>query len=324
MKFRLLVLGAIICAISLQDVYAQFGGVAGLKIGKLGGLQGRGRQASKQSELPGWAQGANQTAQDTLEDVISTFRKKRFKAITGTRVYDAVTGDLIDDARVVFIDEDEKANYYDDGRTGNDLVAGDEIFTNVEISDKDYIGPTMQRVKESLIQALYEVDRLDPVMFRGESLMALDERQKSERSVKWKMQPASGGLGKILVEVATERPVDVPNYYVEEEKKDKKIGGESGWAKVFLDQYRIEAGNLQSEFFKVYVPQPPEHPRMEPPSGDWWPFTALQSGASSSEDFDEDGKRLAPGESAQGGPSNNRAARQARRGTSGGTRYLNF
>jgi len=289
MKIRILLLSALMGVLSLQDVQAQFGGVV-----KMGGrnrnAQNRGGPGGARggAGTPAWAQGANEQVRDTIGQIESTLKVKRYKAISGTRIYDAVTGELLDDARMVVIGEDEKANYYDDGRTGNDQVAGDEVFTNVEISDNVFISPVMQRVKESLIQALYEADRLDPVMFRGESIMALDDRQKSDRSVRWRMQRASKGVGRVLVQVPTERPVDVPNYYVEEENKDKKIGGESGWAKVFLDQYRLEAGNLQSEFYKVHIPLPPPRPSMEPPASDWSAFSGLeQDGLASAADFEE-------------------------------------
>ena len=80
---------------------------------------------------------------------------------------DAITGELLDEPKVIRITDEEKESYFDDGTNG-DAVAGDGIYALVwPTNDTDFISAGNQRLKQMLIQSLYEVDRIDPVDVAG-------------------------------------------------------------------------------------------------------------------------------------------------------------
>lgn len=227
-------------------------------------LSGTGRAAQRGAAVKGAVQ--------------AVVLKKRIKVITGNRVTDAVTGELLDDAREIMVDEEKKSEYFDDGTHG-DLVAGDGQFTRItELTG--VLGPNNQRIKEQLIQAVYEVSRLDAQEFYGHTLMAADHSSRPERDRRWAMvDNPKGGPGFRFSEVSTEKSVIVPSFWDEEMNRDQKIAGPSGWARTFLDDYRIAKGGLDSNFYTPYVPEPPSIPKVPPPDAEFWnPFTVGPAG----------------------------------------------
>lgn len=207
-----------------------------------------------------------------VDSTIQKILKKQITVIAGDRVTDAVTGELLDDAREIRVDEDTKDEYYDDGTHG-DLVAGDGQYTRVnEITG--VIGPNNQRIKEQLIQALYEASRLDGREFYGHTLVSTDHSTRPERNVRWALvEPPADRVGFRISEIATDKTVKVPDFWEEEASRDVKIAGPNGWARSFLDEYRVEKGGLTSDFYPPYVPNPPSIPKLPPPSAEGWtPF----------------------------------------------------
>lgn len=203
------------------------------------------------------------------QGVVQMVLKKKITVIAGKRVTDAVTGELLDDAREIRVDEDKKAEYFDDGTHG-DLVAGDGQYTRIE-EITGVLGPNNQRIKEQLIQAVYEISRLDAREFYGHTLMSADNSTRPERNVRWAMVEApEGRAGFRLSEVSTEKSVEVPNYWDEQMSRDEKIAGPNGWARTFLDEYRVVKAGLDSNFYTPYVPEPPSIPRVPPPSVEGW------------------------------------------------------
>lgn len=201
-----------------------------------------------------------------------TGQTPKVRALVGERVYDALTGELLDDARFVMIEETETEEYYDDGTHG-DLTPEDGVYARVTIRS-DAVGPENQRIKERLIQAIYETNRLDPVEFYGYTVMAQDHRIRPRRSRQWKVVRGTSGAGLRLTELAVDRPVQISNYWDELVKKDERIGGEDGWAENFLSDYRINKSDIRSDFHSVYIPHPPTMPTVPPPGDDdWTPFT---------------------------------------------------
>lgn len=198
----------------------------------------------------------------------------RIKAISGQRVFDAVTGELLDDAREIMIDESQKSSFFDDGATGGDITADDGVFTNFTVSRGEYIGQSNQRLKEMLIQALYEADRIDPLEFFGYSLMTTERIEHAPRSRRWKMVQSETGVGYTLQQVDSSTPLEVPKYQEKIREKDDKLAGKDGWAAVFLDEYRLNKGELKSELYPIYIPQPPTPPSIVPPTAAGWePFS---------------------------------------------------
>lgn len=196
----------------------------------------------------------------------------RVKAIVGTRVFDAVTGELLDDAQLVNIDQAEIQNMglVDDGSQG-DRLPEDGEFAKVDQS-REYIGQANQRLKERLIQAIYSAEQLNPLDFYGFNIMTTERSSPAPRSRRWRLvKDPDGGPGKTLAEVATEKPLEVPKYREWEMERDRKVAGKDGWAIRFLDEYRTDKGNIDSEFYTIYIPQPPVVPTVPPPPG-WNPF----------------------------------------------------
>lgn len=205
-----------------------------------------------------------------LSGVVPRALRPRIKAIAGERVFDAVTGELLDDARIVMIDESQKDSYYDDGTNG-DVTAEDGIYARVT-ERRDVLGQSSQRIKERLIQALHELDLLDPIEFYGHSILTTEKTEHAPRNRRWKIVEAEGrSLGFRLVEIATEKPLVVPKYREQQSRKDAKLRDE--YAVLFLEEYRKEKKNLHSEFYPLYIPRPPTPPSVPPPPQNAWiPF----------------------------------------------------
>lgn len=196
----------------------------------------------------------------------------RVKAIMGTRVFDAVTGDLLDDAQLVNVDQAEIQNLglVDDGTQG-DRIPEDGEFAKVDQS-REFIGQANQRLKERLIQAIYSAEQLNPLEFYGFNIMTTERTTPAPRNRRWRLvDDPDGGPGKTLAEVATEKPLEVPKFREWEMERDRKVAGKDGWAIRFLDEYRTDKGKIDSEFYTIYIPQPPVVPSVPPPPG-WSPF----------------------------------------------------
>lgn len=222
-----------------------------------------GNQTPAAPAIPGDLGAVGESIQEALAPKV--------KVISGTRVFDAVTGELLDDARIKWVSESEKDLYYDDATHG-DEVEGDGVYTKVD-STHEFISQSNQRLKERLIQALVVSDELNPLDFYGYSLMTTERNSHPPRNRRWRIVRDPEGIGFKLEDVPAEKPLKVPKLQEEQRRKDEKIAGEDGWAKLFLEEYRISKGNMDSQFYPVHVPQPPDMPRLAPPPGELWtPF----------------------------------------------------
>ena len=198
----------------------------------------------------------------------------KITVITGTRVFDAVSGFLLDDAQMKRVPATEQGNYYDDGTHG-DLEPEDGIFTFVE-DRNDVIGQSNQRVKEQLVRALQLADEYTPQQFFGLRLLTLQRTVAAPRTRAWAMTRDPNGVGHMLEEREVEQPVTVPNYRDKQMEKDSRI--KNDWAFRFLQEYRVNKDSLTSDFYSMYVPQPPPLPAVAPPPGvQWRPFSDPQS-----------------------------------------------
>lgn len=227
--------------------------------------QARGAAGPAQ-QLPGGA--AAQPGTSPFGQAMQQFRT--IKVISGTRVFDAVTGELLDDADEIEIPETEKENYFDDGTHG-DVQAEDGKFTRVT-ERSDVIGWMHQRFKEALIEKIQMAERMDPLEFYGLTLLSTERYEPEPRKLAWQLVPNSdGGPGMTLAERPTEAPIRVPKQREMIQRKNEKLigpeGQEGGWAYDFLERYRIDKGELRSEFYSPYVPLPPRPPESQPPAG---------------------------------------------------------
>ena len=193
----------------------------------------------------------------------------KITVISGVRVFDAISGELVDDVIKKKVDESEKDKYFDDGTHG-DMVAGDEIYTRVDGEQRDVIGAASQKVKERMITALKVAADYGPIEFYGYTLMSTDRQQPIPRNEAWTLtKDPSGGPGLVLAERAVDKPIEVPKYRDKMREKDAKV--KDDWSLRFLQEYRKKKDDLSSEFFPVYLPQPPRPPATLPPVG-WTPF----------------------------------------------------
>ena len=191
----------------------------------------------------------------------------KITVITGTRVRDAVTGELLDDPVKKKVPVSEKSKYHDDGLNG-DMVANDQEYTKID-ERNDMIGHSNQRVKEQLVQALLVAESYNPLEFYGYNLMSTDRQEGQPRNRAWKIVPDPKGRGMMLAEVPVEKPLKVPKYRDKQTEEDIKV---KDWSLRFLQEYRKNRDSMTSEFFPLYIPMPPQVPATIPPIG-WTPFS---------------------------------------------------
>ncbi|MBN1516440.1 hypothetical protein JXA32_07705 [Candidatus Sumerlaeota bacterium] len=159
----------------------------------------------------------------------------RKTVLTGARVQDRITHKLLDDVYYIRVTDDEFNQMVplpsDDGEWP-DLTANDKIYSNFDQTDK-YLSPESNQLKLRVIRMIELAENLGPLDFYGVHAAATD--------------PFS----------------TLPNYYVEEENRDKKI---REWVDQFLKDYRREPDNPDStDFWPLYVPEPPRKPYMAAP-----------------------------------------------------------
>lgn len=259
-------LGEFDTAMQMNDTLSG-GPVGGSNVGNLALQRAQGLQGGAPGQQGAGLDfnAAGQAAQGAVDRVIP-----RITVIKGTRVFDAITGQLLDEPREMQVPSSEKELYYDDGTNG-DLVAGDGEYSKVEVND-EYIGPGNQRVKEQLISALQSANQMDPLQFYGLNIMSTERREAAPRNRVWKLNPdPAGGPGLILEEQETEEPLRVPKYRERQQQKDYRV--KEDWSYRFLQEYRLNKDSLTSEFYKMHIPMPPVPPNTRPPNEDLWiPF----------------------------------------------------
>jgi hypothetical protein len=150
----------------------------------------------------------------------------------GERLICHRTGQVLQDAREINILASMVGSYYDDGKQGNDAVAGDNIYTNIIIS-REHLSPEAHLIKTRLVQTLQYASELTPKNFN-------------------------------LVRVATTEPLsDLPKEVDLERERDKALGD---WAQRFLSEYRKVPDQMDGEFYPTYMPPPPQAPNIPLPS----------------------------------------------------------
>lgn len=158
------------------------------------------------------------------------------KVLVGKRVYDAVTGALLEDAMVVPVRVTEQDQYFDDGIHDNG-IAGDGIRGNVVTVKDQYIGAETNGIKNRLIRVVRDSEAMTPMEFFRHHVATIDPRESNP---------------------------EIPNLLTLERQRDELL---QDWNNKFLADYRIEKDNPQSEFYQLYVPKPPRPPQFRPPAG---------------------------------------------------------
>jgi hypothetical protein len=162
---------------------------------------------------------------------IATPAIKWVKVLAGERVKDAINGSLLEDVHYEYVPETMlKDNFYDDGTHG-DQEAGDGLYTNIT-ERTDVLGQQSNDVKLQMLSLLATTEDMSPLDF-------------------------------FRLHVTTSEPISsVPNSLKEESLRDERL---KEWNRTFLRPYRKKPDDPTSEFYPVYVPQPPRVPVNNPP-----------------------------------------------------------
>ncbi len=206
----------------------------------------------------------------------------------GERITCHRTGEILQDAREISILADSAGQYYDDGESGNDAAAGDNIYTNITVSS-NFISPEANVIKTKLIRTLQfvspppdssqEEESLESLVLQDLQALAAESGVDLKRYVLAPRQTSSLQYFNNLtpmqfsqVSVATTEPLSpLPKLVDLEQKQDEKI---REWAIDFLDEYRMNPGQMESEFYPTFIPPPPRAPNIPLPTT----FTPVASG----------------------------------------------
>lgn len=154
------------------------------------------------------------------------------KAWGGTRIKDARTGEILQDAKEIDVLETwiDNGEYVNDGKTKND-GAVDDIYTNITVVS-NRISPESAVVRSKLIRTLAYTENLSPMEF-------------------------------FQVRVATTEPLSpLPKVLDLETDRDKAL---SEWFETFLGDYFTEDENGDRILIPTYIPPPPRAPNIPLP-----------------------------------------------------------
>jgi hypothetical protein len=155
------------------------------------------------------------------------------RVLSGERIYCAVTGKILQDAQWYFVwQSDAQQNFYDDGTHG-DPQAGDKYFSNITTRN-DLVAPQVWRTFRQTKKMIRSAEEKDPLSFFGLSAVTTDPDSR------------------------------LPQYIDKERERDQRI---REWNKNFLRPYRVNPDDVESEFYKPYIPSPPSPPDVDVPPG---------------------------------------------------------
>jgi hypothetical protein len=156
---------------------------------------------------------------------------KQILVLTGVRVTDAWSGALLEDIHYEYRPETEKGEFYDDGTHG-DLQAGDNIWTNYS-EDNHVLSPESNRIKLIYLRMLSLGEDTNPLEF-------------------------------FRIPVATEEPLsNLPRLSDQEKDRDETFLRQ--WQRQFLSRYRQDENDPTSDFYPIFVPNPPRPPETPAP-----------------------------------------------------------
>jgi len=182
--------------------------------------------------------------------------------LTGRRVYDAVSGGLLEDAVEIAVRPTdvtgEESRFLDDGLHDNG-IAGDDIRGDVQTFTGQYIGQFSNLMKNYLIHAVRNAENIDPMVYYGYYVSKIDPPLEG---MKRYGLPLPGEQDELRVK---EPLPDMPNVLDLENDRDELV---RQWNHEFLAEYRVTPEDPQSEYFPVFIPSPPLTPTNYPvPNG---------------------------------------------------------
>ncbi|MGI8908747.1 MAG: hypothetical protein ACR2IE_19925 [Candidatus Sumerlaeaceae bacterium] len=156
--------------------------------------------------------------------------------LIGKRVYDAVTGALLEDAFQQTVLQSEQDKYADDGVLDNG-IAGDGVRGSVTTIRDKYVGAETNSIKNRLINLVRNSENMSPMVFYGFHVMAVDPTTQHRA---------------------------MPNLLEKEAQRDESL---RDWNNKFLADYRVDKNDPRSEYYQLYVPAPPLVPKYPAPPG---------------------------------------------------------
>jgi len=173
--------------------------------------------------------------------------------LTGRRVYDAVSGGLLEDALEITVRKEDADAYPDDGINDNG-IAGDGVRGNVNTSRNQYIGYYSNLIKNYLVHAVHNAEQIDPMVYFGAHIAKMDPTPTEGLKRYGRPLPGDSDLEQV-VQVGT--VPEMPSIINLERDRDELV---KRWNKTFLARYRVDPNDPQSEYFPVFVPSPPLTP----------------------------------------------------------------
>jgi hypothetical protein len=207
------------------------------------------------------------------------------EVLVGKRVFCAVCGNLLEDAFRIKQPVTEQDKYLDDG-THDNGIAGDGIRGNVETIKGQYIGAECHDVQNRLINVVNNAENIVPPriiaqrdQWGGYDYELPDQREARLSNRYSRMADQDSVLHFFGVHVATLDPFDpdpkVPRLLEKEQQRDDLL---RDWNARFLANFRVNKNDPQSQYFQLYVPEPPQLPKYPMPPGYVAPQTLGQPG----------------------------------------------
>jgi hypothetical protein len=169
--------------------------------------------------------------------------------LRGNRVYDAVTNALLEDAYQVAVPLTEKDRYADDGVHDNG-IEGDGIRGQVTVVKGQFVGAETNAIKNQLIRLVRNAEAMPIPQFYGFHIMAVNPNEE-------------GPAGK------------APNVLEKEANRDQLL---RDWNAKFLADYRTKKDDPRSDYYQLYVPDPPQLPTYPVPPGYVAPQKQVETG----------------------------------------------
>lgn len=195
------------------------------------------------------------------------------KVQTGRRVFDAVSGAILEDAVEITVRQEDVASF-DNGTQDNGL-AGDGIRGNVVTSRNQFIGRFSNLVKDQLVHAVHNAEQIDPMVYYGYHVAKVNPTPTE--GMKRYGLPLPGEGSDMDIEMVKAVP-NMPSVVDLEDDRDDLV---KRWNDKFLANYRVNPQDPQSDYFAIFVPSPPLTPAGYPvPNG----YVAPQAAAKAKED----------------------------------------
>jgi hypothetical protein len=157
---------------------------------------------------------------------------KMFRVLSGSRVYCAVSGVLLEDIVFKEITEADMSNFYDDGTHGDEKAA-DGTYTNIT-ERSDVMSPDSHAILQRLMTMFKNIEESEPMDFYRLNVVTSD--------------PLSS----------------LPKQTCEEKERDIKL---SEWNDIYLQKFRVDENDPTSKFYPLYIPPPPSQPGLFLPAG---------------------------------------------------------